>query len=668
MHLKKSSLSSPFNIITTPWYEKHKKDPSIEEKKYLIDPKILHISSWINKNILEIISKSQEKLSYKIKIDFSELPKEYLHLAEMTFWDLEHTYWLNRLAMKSKIMDAISLWKNFTYASYDVNWMWISNNLSKNLWNLRILELWHISYEAISYLDNFIDENWKKIYESYFSRNWWDEFSLFSTAPNEIVKKAIEYWKTKLLWDLKEDLNEENYKKLISDTAKIKWWNSEKEILEKISWFTVWINNYDYSETNIEIKNLQKEYKKIVISTDQIMEHTKNWIWNHKLENWIVLWNKIWWKHIDWKEKTLDLQNFIQNNKLNDTQNKIFENMWKNLWYNIKKDFHKLTKNRNKIIEKLNLKEKDIVKLDYLLEKAKYTKDEVNEIQKITNLKKSEINQLKIEYMRTLFTRWHYTWSYQPQVQNVITKHPESLFSIKNKVVINTPSFKSINEICWHTNWDYFLMEYVQYLKDEIFKLLDEEWIDKSKFWKNIIIVSKWPNTEIFFKDTLIHKRKIKLNNIKNKNWKNKKILSYNDDIITKFKNKINSSNFLEKFNEKIWKDENWKTLNDKRIDFIKNKQKNKIFDKIKEIILIKLWDKLQNEDKIKLEQAGNKDEVISFYKEIKMQEISKNLKKQGSTIKNKKLNNIWDIFVKNLVKTAENQIKEWLNHFEILK
>lgn len=638
---QKKELLSPLDIISTPWYKlKLVNNP----ENYHIPSDILNISSEINERINDIVLSLPEKLSNKIQERFSSLPVEYRHLAEMTYWDLEHSYWWNRLFIKSKIMDAIKLWKSFTYASYDINWMWITNNLSKNLWNTRILELSEISHDIIDFLNKQIDEKWEK-YESFFSRTWWDEFSLFSTAPDYIVKKAIEYWRLKELWHIKNVLNKENYENLLLNTASTKWWNTEEEILQKISWFTIWINQFDYSW--LKIQNLQEEYKKIVISSDETMEHAKSWKSKQKLENWIVMWNSCELKHKTWKEKAEELQNFEQKNELDKNQNKNFEKIWKKLEKKIKKNFFKLTKNRNLIIKKLNLDKNKIDELDYLLEKAKYTENEIYEIQKITGLEKDEIDKLKIEYMQALFARGHYTWSYQPQIHNIISSHPESWFSISNKIVINTPSFKSINEISWHTNWDYFLMAYVQHLKDLILEIFEKEWVDKkwkTWFWKNIILVSKWPNTEIFINDLIIEKI---------------------PDIVHQFKDKIENSLFLKEFDEKIWKDENWESLNDKRINFIKEKQKNKIIDKTKELILIKLWKTLQNNE---LDWINSEDEIISFYKKNKMDEIVKKLSERWEVIKKQKLNIIWEILVNELKEEAEKLIRSDLEKFEILK
>ena len=170
--------------------------------------------------------------------------------------------------------------------------------------------------------------------------------------------------------------------------------------------------------------------------------------------------------------------------------------------------------------------------------------------------------------------RWHYTWSYQAQISEIIKNHPESWFSHQNKIVINSPSFKSINETSWHTNWDYFLMEYVKCLKDEMLKKFKEYWINKKEFWKNIVIISKWPNAEIYLNENIVKKY---------------------PEIINSFKEEIKKSNFLKKFNEKIWKDEDWNDFLDKRIDFIKENQKNKIIDIKKELILLEMWKNYKN-------------------------------------------------------------------------
>lgn len=663
----------------------------LKNEIYHLDEKITKEWSEINSTINPVKQSIEENLSWKIKESFSWLDEERHHLAAMTFWDLEHSYWWNRLFIKSKIMDAIKEWKEFSYASYDLNWMWISNELSKSLWNLRILELSHISHEIVKYLKNL----WYN--ETFFSRNWWDEFSMFTTAPAHILKNAFDHWRKKELWRLKDVLKEEEYNKVLIDVKNKKWWKNEKEWLAKISWFTVWINSYNFNWVKVE--NLENEYKKITTWTDEFMEHYKSWklkdeyiswikeyinnekikekikesekikllkivdklniernyqksekdenkldknsetiesleirnLWlNKKIENelvtiieWFLWWESqiIIWNYTkipkSWKENAEDNLNFKESNELSDQQNKKFAEIWEELEENIREQFYKRTKKRNWIVEKFKLSEKESQELDYYLWKAKYREEEINKIKEIIDISKEEIQELKVEYIRALFIRWHYTWSYQPQASTVIAENPETGFSVKNKIVIDSPSFKSINELSWHTNWDYFIMAYVKYMKDEMMKTFNEFWISKKEFWENIIIISKWPNTEIFIKDSIIEKYK----------W-----------IKDNFKDKIRNSNFLEEFNNFIWEDENWKELTDKRIDFIKKHQKDKYLDIKKEIILIKLW---KNSPEYKNEKYW---EILSEYEKSDKLDMDK------------------------IEELAIKRMKKELNTFEILK
>jgi len=151
---------------TLPILEAAEKEHNPTDYKYYeIEKNLINPESKVN-SIIEILQNEiYENLKWKIEESFSWLDPEFLHLAEITFWDLEHSYWWNRLFIKSKIMNAIKDKKEFSYASYDINSMWISNNLSKSLWNLRILELWLISHEIVKYLKNLWYE------ETFFSRN-----------------------------------------------------------------------------------------------------------------------------------------------------------------------------------------------------------------------------------------------------------------------------------------------------------------------------------------------------------------------------------------------------------------------------------------------------------------------------------------------------------------
>ena len=634
-------------------------------EKYILDWENFDAENNSIKEINKIIPKTRDKmfniLKNKIKENFSWLDEKYYHLVSMVFWDLEHSYWWNRLFIKSKIVSAIDEWKPFSYASYDINWMSFSNKISKILWNLRIHELSYISHEIVKYLKNL----WYN--ETFFSRNWWDEFSLFTTAPNNILRQAFEYWKQKTTWHLEEILDKETFQQLLIEARNTKWWKTKEEVLSKITWFTVWINSYNFNFNWLKADNLEEKYKNIATSTDELMEHYKSWRLEKKykekiLDNIKDLKNKDkikeiinslsleednqekieeikkinldknieekiifniqelfqWWYQIitQWpktsKQNAIESINFVESNELSNKQNDNFHKIWKNLENEIKEQFNKITKKRNKIIENFWLNEDKIARLDFLLWKAKFREKEINEIKEIVNISNEEIQELKVEYLKALFTRWHYTWSYQSQVDKVIRDHSETRFNFKNKTVINIPSFKSINELSWHTNWDYFIMNTIYLLKKTMFQILQNHWIDKKLFWKSVIIASKWPNTEIFLNESYVK-------NI--------------DEIFTEFKEKISNSDFLEKFNEKIWKDEEWKTLLDKRIEFIKKYQPNKIIDIKKEILLIKMWKNLQDYEEVNYKNIFNEYIQNFEYNDEKIEkEVDEILRKKINT------------------------------------
>ena len=676
--------------------EKSCKNDSLwsNHEKYLLEEHILSYSSEINWKIQPIINNIQNHFITKMKNKFSWLDENAFKLALMTYWDFEHSFWWNRLFLESKTTNMMEEWKMFSYASFDLNWMWVSNELSKSFWNFRILELSHISHWIVNYLKKL----WYK--ESYFARTWWDEFALLTSAPSFILKNAFEKWIKEEIWSIEEYVDKEVLNDLLIYVKNTKWWKNRKECISKISWCTVWINSYDFNWKNI--KNTKKIYKKITTHTDEYVEHFKSWKMKHeykesilnliktlnldnekktslekiinnlKLENkninktikysdikklwlkkdvekliiekiewyfsWesnIIVWNSTWHFKTE-KENTSDLFSFSESNELSKEQNKNFRKLWKKLERNVKKEFYKAIPKRNRIIKTIENK-KEIKILDNLLWKANFTNEEISKIEKITKLSEPEIHELKKEYMQALFVKWHYTGSYQPQVDKIINSDEKTWFSSKNKIVINTPSFKSINELSWHSNWDYFLMANVKYIRDELIKTFKENRISVKNLWKKIIIVSKWPNTEIFIKDEIVEQ---------------------NLNIINEFKEKIKKSDFLQKINEKIWPDEDWETLLDKRINFIEKNQNIKIIDIKKEIILIYMWKNLHNFE--------NKDfsEILFLYKNVKLKEFEKN----NNNYTDLEKESFWKKEEKDLEEKAKIEIKIKLEKLEILK
>lgn len=732
------------------WEKALNKKEHYEAEKHLINEE-----SEINSVIEDTFDKIYKLLLKKIWENFSCLDDKYKFLTSLTYWDMEHSYWWNRLLLDSKMMGLIKEWDDFSFASYDLNWMWISNYLSKNLWNLRILELSYISHSAVQYLKDLWYE------KSYFARTWWDEFKMITNAPDFILKEALEHWRGQELWNLKEVLKPEIYNELLVHIRNTKWWKNEEEWLSKISWFTAWINSYNYKW--VKVKNLKEEVKKISTWTDEAMEHYKSWRLEKEYKEWIInfvnsldlenekkeevlkvirrlhikrnfqekeknkysykniylwdknlkLWNKkithfkkiqkekikytdkedltqesiqikslglnkkteekiiekiewyLWWENkiivwnYTWKFKTpeenaRDISDFKESNDLSEEQNENFSKLWKKLEEEISEQFNKLTKKRNKIIREFKLSEKEIENLDYLLWKAKFRREEINKIKNILDIPEEEIQELKVEYIKALLMRWHYTWSYQSQISEIIKNNSETWFLHKNKIVINSPSFKSINETSWHTNWDYFLMAYVKHLKDEMLAKFKEIWIDKKEFSRNIVIISKWPNTEIFI---------------------NEDILNKNPKILYEFKEKIKKSNFLEEINEKIWKDKDWNDFLDKRINFIKENQKDKIIDIKKELLLLDMWKNLQEyNEEIKnnyphftiwdiekiIEEKNKYSSVLEEYENF--------ISKKYSEKEDFEIEEIVDEKIKGIQKNAIKKLKEEMMKFEILK
>ncbi|MCD5383020.1 hypothetical protein LR002_02770, partial [Candidatus Gracilibacteria bacterium] len=149
-------------------------------------------------------------------------------------------------------------------------------------------------------------------------------------------------------------------------------------------------------------------------------------------------------------------------------------------------------------------------------------------------------------------------------------------------------------------------------LKKTMFQILQNHGIDKKLFGKSVIIASKGPNTEIFLNESYVK-------NI--------------DEIFTEFKEKISNSDFLEKFNEKIGKDEEGKTLLNKRIEFIKKYQPNKIIDIKKEILLIKMGKNLQDYEEVNYKNIFNEYIQNFEYNDEKIEkEVDEILRKKINT------------------------------------